>query len=573
MKIGKLKINNHKPPFRGFTAPSLEERAGERCFPIFLSVLSTLSLFMVCWSGPVSEYSGHDYYFNIGRFEVLIQAIRDGQYPIYIDYNTLEGYGYFTKGFYPDLVILPFALIGLATGAVLAHNIMIFTMTFLCGLFMYHAVNSIFKNTFVAAISSILYTFSPYHLYDWYNRSAVGESISFAFLPLVFLGLYHIIAGDYRKWYILTIGYSLLLYTHMLSSFMTFMSTCIILAICWKPLYNEPKRIKYLLLAAAVTLPIVASYLFPLLEQMFSNTFYYESKQNITGQTKLGLSDLIWGILSGIHYPKHENMSGAGPLFIILVILRIFVREKSRAIRIADICTLVGLFYILMMSAIFPWGRLPLGFIQFPSRLYEFVTFFLAIAGGYYLYVILKGNKKLYIAAFSIVIIFTITAIVVGNNNYKYWQASVMDIIPEWYDGVPSVKNQYYQGGLEYLPDKVPSFEYFSQRGDSIKSNHADTEILSFNREKGIISLDVSLQSPDELELPLVYYKGYRAVQNGEKLAIGESGFGLVQVSVDKPGKIEVYYAATPVQKISWYISLISILIFLIYIYRLKRVK
>ncbi|MDR2954600.1 MAG: hypothetical protein LBV43_05925, partial [Prevotella sp.] len=85
----------------------------ERGFPLFLLIVAFLSLFMVCWFGPVSEYSGHDYYFNIGRMEVLMQAIRDGHYPIYMDYNALEGYGYFTKGFYPDFIILPFALIGL----------------------------------------------------------------------------------------------------------------------------------------------------------------------------------------------------------------------------------------------------------------------------------------------------------------------------------------------------------------------------------------------------------------------------------------------------------------------------
>ncbi len=172
---------------------------GKYDFRIFLVLLFSLSLFMICWFGPLSVYAGHDYYFNIGRFEMLIQTIKAGNYPIYIDYNTLEGYGYFTKGFYPDLVLFPFALLAILTGAGIAYNLMIFTMTFLCGLFMYNAVKVVFGNSFVSAISAILYTFSAYHLFDWYNRAALGESISFTFLPLVFLGLYHIIKGDYKK--------------------------------------------------------------------------------------------------------------------------------------------------------------------------------------------------------------------------------------------------------------------------------------------------------------------------------------------------------------------------------------
>ena len=322
-------------------------------FWIFLSLLFALSLFMVCWFGPVSAYAGHDYFFNIGRFNVLINALKSGDYPIYIDYNTLEGYGYFTKGFYPDLIILPFAALGILTGTIAAYNVMIFTMTFLCGLFTYIAVNTIFRNSFAASVSAILYTFSAYHLFDWYNRAALGESLSFSFLPVIFLGLYHIIKGDYRKWYLLTIGYSLLIYTHLLSSFLTFITLALIVIICYKPLIKEPKRIGYLALAAIITLPIVSSYILTLLEQMTSNTFYYSTKENITGQTKLGLQDLGWGFLSGILYPKTENMAGIGPSLFLLVLLRLFVKEKNSSVKVADFCLLTGIILLVIASAVF----------------------------------------------------------------------------------------------------------------------------------------------------------------------------------------------------------------------------
>lgn len=534
---------------------------------IFLIVLFALSLFMVCWFGPVSEYAGHDYFFNIRRFDLLIQALQSHTYPIYIDYDALDGYGYFTKGFYPDLIILPFAALGIFIGTVSAYNGMILVMTFLCGLFIYKAVNVVFNNTFVAAISAILYTFSAYHLFDWYNRAALGESLSFTFLPIIFLGLHHILKGDYRKWYLLTVGYSLLIYTHLLSSVLTFITLAIIVLLCYKPLLKEPKRIGYLLLAAIVTLPIVGSYIFPMMEQMDSNTFYYSVKENITGQTKLDFTDLGWGFLSGIVYPKNQNMAGTGPLLIILVILRLFIkRGETDFLRIADFCVFIGILLLIMASAVFPWGRLPLGFIQFPWRLYEFVIFFVAIGGAYYLSVILR-NRKQYIIAGTAIIAFTLIVFVVNNNNYKYWQALAKSEAPHWFTGVASVDNEYYLGGLEYLPVKVPSYNYIHERGDSVGVQQVDTKILNLTRGMGVTSVDVEVANSDVLELPLVYYKGYNAFVNKEKLSVGESKNGLVQIPVDKSGLVEVYYTSTPIQQISWYITLASSLILIIYIF------
>lgn len=91
---------------------------------------------LVC---TVSEYGGHDYFFNLQRFRTLMGALQSGNYPIYLDYQVMEGYGYFTKAFYPDLMLLPFAALAILTSIPFAYDVMIFTYTFLCGLFMYQA--------------------------------------------------------------------------------------------------------------------------------------------------------------------------------------------------------------------------------------------------------------------------------------------------------------------------------------------------------------------------------------------------------------------------------------------------
>jgi uncharacterized membrane protein YfhO len=40
----------------------------------------------------------------------------------------------------------------------------------------------------------------PYHLNDMYIRNALGEFLSFIFIPLVFLGLYNLLNKEKREW-------------------------------------------------------------------------------------------------------------------------------------------------------------------------------------------------------------------------------------------------------------------------------------------------------------------------------------------------------------------------------------
>ena len=57
----------------------------------------------------------------------------------------------------------------------------------------------------IGTLSAILYMIMPYHLTDMYIRNAIGEFLSYIFVPLVFLGLYKIFQKEKEEW-ILCIG-------------------------------------------------------------------------------------------------------------------------------------------------------------------------------------------------------------------------------------------------------------------------------------------------------------------------------------------------------------------------------
>lgn len=540
-------------------------------FWVFFTTLILLSFYMTEVFGAVYEHPGYDYYFHLKRFEALITALREGTFPHYIDYAAALNYGYLSKVFYSDIILIPFAILGVLIGSYNAFEVMLFTMTILCGIFMYSAVKTVYKSSFAAFLAGILYTFSVYRFYDIYNRGAMGEVFAFTFIPLVFLGLYHIIKGDYKKWYIIAIGFSLLIFSHVISTVLTFITVVIVLIFYCKPLIKEPKRFAYLILAGIVTLAITAVYIFPLWEQMQANTYRYETNNwTLPANAKIPLDYVFWGLVSGFYYPDDISIVGIGILLTSVILLRFFIRGKSEMLKSVDIGLFIGLFYIFASSQLFPWGRFPftlLSFIQYPGRLYLLVTFFFAVAGGYYLSRIFVKEKARFIVVLA-VILCTAIVIYMHNDNYRIMHTHIGQTNER-----PEASNFFYLNGAEYVPDKVESAYHILLRGDSIASINGNTAIESHSRDKQILNIRINAQSTDSLELPLFYYKGYTALLNDKELPITQSTHGLIQIPVNETGDVKVYYEGTIIQKVSFGISILAIFALCIYILIQRRKK
>ncbi len=117
-----------------------------------------------------------------------------------------NGFGYSWNLFYGPLSTYGVILISLVCkNFVVSYKIFAYICLILSGYFMYKFVNSITKNRNIATLAGILYMTFPYHLTDLYTRNALGEFVSFLFIPLVFLGLYNLFYIN-KKTYYLTIG-------------------------------------------------------------------------------------------------------------------------------------------------------------------------------------------------------------------------------------------------------------------------------------------------------------------------------------------------------------------------------
>ncbi|WP_160111042.1 hypothetical protein [Dysgonomonas sp. Marseille-P4361] len=539
---------------------------------VFMLVLVFLTLFMMFCNGLSASYSGFDFFFHYRRLDVLIDALKHGDYISYIDYSNVDGYGYLVKPFYPDLILLPFAFIGLFTSTYFAYDTMIFVMTVLCGMFMYHTIKVIFNSRYAAFLGAILYTFAVYRLYDIYHRGALAEALSFSFLPIVFLGLYYVIKGDYRKWYILAIGYTSLIYSHVIASVLMFVTLLILLAINYKSFISEPKRITYLFLAGVVTLLLTSYYILPLVEQISHNSFYLDSRNpgGGAGYGKVGFDLILWGLVSGIAYPDTHMWTGVGIVLVLVLLVRFFVKkEQSGLLRMVDIGVIIGICFILITSRIFPWGRFPfnlLSFIQYPWRLYEFVSFFFAIAGAYYLSVLfVKEKQRFLVSAILVLVIMGTTYIHSENFKELYPQKTTLTDTGESPEK-PTMYNRYHTIGGEYFPSKYPMMEYAYTRGEVVTFLNEDTKISDIDRGYNQTSFDVSINKPDTLVLPLLFYKGYNVTLRGIDIPIHESNDGLIEIYVVESGNINAIYKSTTIQDVSFYVSLSGAILLIIFV-------
>lgn len=542
-------------------------------FYVFILILSLLALFTIYYCSPVGEYPGYDYFFHKQRFDSLIELFHDKHFIASINYDALDGYGYLVHVFYSDITLIPFIIIGTFTGSDFSYQLMIFTSTVLTGYFMYMFVNKAYKQQFAGYISGLLYAFCTYRLYDIYHRAAIGEAMALTFLPIVFLGLHYIIIGNYKRWYVLTIGFSLLIFTHTLTTLLTLILVGIITLIYYRTLIKEPIRFKYLIIAGLITVPLVACYIFPMLEQMCSDSFYFNHRPATFPTYHTLPADIIAiSLFSGFVYDNRIILAGVGILPTILILLRLFIRQKSVILNRIDLGVILGICFILATSSLFPWGISifkVLNIIQFPFRLFIFPCFFFSVAGGYYLALLLKSDRKMFIV-FLVLSILTILVITRHTQNYKEVRefSKTKMVTPQ-----PTINNDYHLIGGEYIPQQVPSLQFIHERHDSIISDKEGVIISGLKQEKGVTSFEIdSLQFKGSgLELPLLYYKGYIATIDMEKVNVNQSSRGLVEINANKKGKVIVQYENTVVQKLSIWITILTIICLCIYICVLQK--
>ena len=519
-------------------------------FLLVIAIISSITLFLI-----PNMSRGHDLAFHLSRISAIKDNLKLGIMGGYIYPNYLGGYGYGNGLFYPDLFIyIPAFFSYLGLSVITSYKLFLLLISFCSVGAMYICVKEISKNKKSALISSFIYGFASYRLIDMFTRAALGETLAFVFAPIIIYGMYEIIYGDYKKFYILTIGMSGLILSHLISTYLIGIVLVIMCLVNIKKLFKEKKRILYLVLAALATVCLTAYFIFPMLEQMLSGKFIFN---NLDETSKLLERSLpIWSIF--IEFPYHVLRklwipTGIGIGFIVLIYY--YFKNFKNYDKFTHFCFITAMIFLICATNIFPWNLFQniLSPIQFPWRFYFISVLLLSVGSGLMLS---KSTKDINKRARVLFILFLIPVITISTVNF--FEKNIKEV------------GDYEISFGEYMPLSADK-NYILERKDVITTTYPLEHSFTRNGLELTINYNNN-QGNNSLELPLLYYKGYKAISNDKELNVYQTNNGLVGVDInDEEGTIYVYYGGTKIQKLSKIVSIITMIVFVIYLRLRKR--
>lgn len=501
------------------------------------------------------------------------QTIKEKQFLPMIMSNFCNNFGYSWNIFYSPLTAyapLIFRIFRFSYTNCL--KIFIFIVNLLSGFAMYKFMFKVTKNKNISTFAAILYVIAPYRLTDIYLRTAIAELTSFVFVPIIFNGLYTIINKE-EKSYLLSWGILGLILTHTIITLYTAILCFIYLLIFIKKLKNK-KVIINLLINLLFGLITSSFYWIGLLQHYFATSYEVfvpgrMEREEVLKYYKIDFYQLFFTRKEQIMIYAIGLVSVIG-----LVLTPVAYKKISKDYKKLYTTFLIfGLILTFMTLTIFPFEKLPkiLTMIQFTFRLFEFTSFFFAFVVAINYETIIKDFKLKDILILSaIAMLLLIPYLNKLDYDLRYSEDKLIN-------GVRVTKNtgRVHAGmaSMEYLPSKAfNNLDYLINRENSIiVLDNENVKINEYTKNKTNIECTVSnIDKKTSIELPYIYYLGYRIYVNGKEISYTESEKGFIQVSIEtsmcenKTAKIRVRYLGTNEMIIALMFSIIAIIILII---------
>lgn len=489
------------------------------------------------------------------------QTLADKQFLPMIMSNLCNNFGYSWNIFYSPLTAYMSVVFRIFNFSyVNCLKLCMFVIVLLSGITMYKFALRITKNKKLATLASIIYILAPYRITDMYIRTALAELASFIFIPIVFEGLY-IIVNEEKKSYKLALGAAGLILTHQVIAMYTAIICFAYLIVFFKKLKSKTvlKNIGVNLLFCIL---MTSFYWVGLLQHYFSTSYevfvpgrmereevliFYKAKFSqlfITNSEQtmiyaIGLLSVIGLVLTPIAYKKVPEEYKKTYMFFLIT----------------------GVILIGMTLSIFPFEKLPqaLTMLQFTFRLFTFTSFFFAFVVATNFAILIKNFKTL-----DIVVLLTISILLLVPYKSKL-DFNLKDNEERLINGVRITENtgRVHAGmaSMEYLPTKAfKNLKYIANRKyEVIVLDNNEAVISDYTKQASNMNCKISnINKETTIELPYIYYLGYRVYADGQEIKYTESDNGFIQINIAKDSQIKVKYLGTNEMLISYAISIIS---------------
>ena len=511
-----------------------------------------------------SEQGSHNLMRAYGTFKTLKKFGTDK-----IIFDFANNFGYSWSLFNAPLATYLVIILSMILGSFnIGFKMSMCIIIFLAGIFMYKFICEMLDNNDTALLASVCYMISPYFFTEIYIRFAINEALALIFIPMVFLGLYNLLNTE-RNHYYLIFGLSgLILSSKIIAIFVAFLS--IIYCILNAKSLSSTKVKKGLILDFLFIICITSFYWMPALEcRLFSNYQMYNSENSINKETfideVLNIMDLfITGsdkkLVLEIGLPILMMM-----IFSIMTIKRIETNKKEYLF----FC-FFGIISVWMATKYFPWSKMPnfVFKIKHPWEILSISTFSFSIACAINMYVLIKKfNIK------DVIIISGICVIYMYSRFYAIPYSSNVSKIENY--EIPKITGQNNEElmGMENL-ENLPVNAYNNTFYIATRQNEIEIidGICNIENRKGkfFTAKFTTYNEKIKIELPYIYYPGYTVMFDGISQKTYETKNGFLGCTIDEneSGMLEVEYTGTNIMKISQMVSSISIMIYIVYVWK-----
>ncbi len=509
-------------------------------------------------------YRGHDLPFHMVRIASVAAELSNGQFPVRMMTEMLNGYGYANSLFYCDIFLyIPALLYNCMVSLQTAYHIYVALVNLATCAIAYYCFEKLSHSRVIALTGAAIYTLASYRLTNLYTRGAVGEYTAMAFFPLVVLGVWNIYKAKkpcYRDWLPLALGMAGIIQCHVLSVEMVvvFLALCCLL-LCKQTL--QLYRIKAFALAAALCAGLTAWFWVPfvdslrsmplnalanvvdviqgdglLLSQLFSLGGYLSNgAESNTLSMPLGIG---WGLLIGVGI--------AGYYMLQRSTLSLQGVREYQGMRVA-LC--LGGISMAFTLTVFPWTAIGYGIsariativnvIQFPWRYLSIASICLAVVAVFALVLLKTHHKQFYLGAALLMLALTFF------TTGLYYAEFVVETDTETRTQLERIDTQIIIFG-EYLLDG----SVVDENLPTVTTQDQGADVLAYEKVDGIAYLTCENMgdAAANFSLPIFSYTNYQArdTVTDERYAIttGENNRLVVTVPAGYQGTVAVAYVA-----------------------------
>lgn len=541
---------------------------------LFLVILLSIGTVLPFFRSGFFEFHDNT---TVVRVYEMYKSLSYGLFPVRWVADLGYGYGYPIYNFYAPL---PYYVGGILSffgiGSLLSTKLMLIFGVVLSGITMFYFSKKFF-GVYGGLLSAAMYMYFPYHAVNIYVRGAVGEVYAYAFLPILFLGIYSLSVSklnkisEYKKEiFLIAFGIFLVAMSHNLTILMTLilLVPAVIFLITF---FKNKKNFLFISIFAVILGMALASfYIIPaFMEMNYTNVSsqigggaYFKDHFVCVSQlweSQWGFGGSVPGCLDGLSFKLgkiHLLLAGISLLLVSMSIYKRHIKNEEKIVVISFLILAISIF-LTTESSLGLWANIKyMEYIQYPWRFLNFAGLFVSFLSGYLLF---KFNSNSFKNITIVIVIFIILV------------TSVKLFTPQYFN---SYKDSYYMND-EYIKFKVSkiSDEYLPKGFiKPISYNEVPKEkfiqplngsIITIDNQPGYLKANYDVNYESLIHINTAYFPAWRATVNGQDVHILQASNGM-KINIPRgKGIIELKFVQTQIEVIGNLISVFAFVLML----------